>query len=53
MLKDIADHFGVAMTRVETNDWDNVEETLTKILKSKAAAPDYKPERAGGSDAMM
>ena len=45
MLNDIGAYFGVAMQRVETSDWDQVEETLTKILKSPAAAADFKPEK--------
>ena len=47
MMAKISDYFGVPMQRVETNDWDEVENTLMKILKNPAAAPDFKPERAG------
>ena len=45
LLDDISKFFGITITRVETDDWDEVEEALKKILKSRAAAPDYKPER--------
>ena len=50
MLASIAEFFGVQMIRIDTNDWDDVELTLTKILKSPAAAPGFKPER---QDAVM
>lgn len=48
MLSLIAQYFGVTMQRVPTDDWDEVELVLSKILKNRAAAPDFKPERADG-----
>ena len=45
-MNEIAVHFGVQPVRIDTTDWDLVEETLSRILKSKAAAADFKPERA-------
>ena len=48
MLAEIGAYFDVAMVRVDTNDWDEVESVLTKILKSPAAAAGFKPERIDG-----
>ena len=33
------------MTRVETKDWDQVEELIEKVIKNPAAQAGYKPER--------
>ena len=43
-MTEIMDTFNVTPIKIETTDWDLVETTLSKILKSKAAAADYKPE---------
>ncbi|MCJ1339253.1 RNA helicase required for poly(A+) mRNA export [Bachmanniomyces sp. S44760] len=43
MLSEIQGHFGIEMTRVDTSDWDLVEETVKRVIKSSRAAPDYKP----------
>lgn len=38
-LMEIADYFGVReqITRLETKDWDIVEETVKKVIKSSRA----------------
>ena len=41
---EISNYFGITMLRVETEDWDKVEETIKKVIKSPAANPDYKPQ---------
>ena len=39
----IQEYFGIEMTRVDTADWDMVEETVKRVIKSSRAAPDYQP----------
>ena len=46
MLSDITKYFGVPLQRLDTNDWDAVEEQIKSILKSRAAEPSFVPERA-------
>ena len=46
MLTEIGKYFNVQMLRVETQDWDAVEEVIKKVLKSPAADPEYTPGRA-------
>ena len=55
MLSQINEYFGVPMQRIATNDWDEAEAVLTRVLKSRAAAPDFKPEisQATASTASM
>ena len=45
MLMDISKYFNITMLKVETNDWDLVEETIKKVIKSPAANPDYQPQQ--------
>ncbi|KAI5966969.1 DBP5 [Candida pseudojiufengensis] len=35
ILDDICNYFKIEMTRVPTNDWDEVEEIVTKVIKNK------------------
>ena len=42
---DISKYFNITMLKVETKDWDLVEETIKKVIKSPAANPDYKPQQ--------
>ncbi|KAI5952740.1 DBP5 [Candida jiufengensis] len=35
ILNDICGYFKITMTRVPTNDWDEVEEIVTKVIKNK------------------
>ncbi|MCJ1438671.1 RNA helicase required for poly(A+) mRNA export [Xylographa pallens] len=44
-LMDISKYFNITMLKVETKDWDLVEETIKKVIKSPAANPDYKPQQ--------
>lgn len=37
MLREIADHFQVAIDPLPTNDWDEVEEKVKKVIKSGRA----------------
>ena len=53
MLAQINSYFGVTMQRIATDDWDEAEAILTRVLKSKAAAPDFKPEMAAASTGSM
>ena len=46
MLSDITKYFGVPLQRLDTTDWDAVEEQIKTILKSKAADPSFVPARA-------
>ena len=41
---EISKYFNIPMMRVETTDWDKVEEIITKVIKSPAADPNYKPQ---------
>jgi len=42
MLMDIQKYFGAEMTKVATDDWDELEETVTKIIKSSRAGANMK-----------
>jgi len=44
-LMDISEYFKIKMMKVETSDWDAVEDVIKKVIKSAAAQADYKPER--------
>jgi hypothetical protein len=46
MLADIGEYFSSPMLRVATDDWDNVEEIIKKVLKSPAAGAGFKPQMA-------
>ena len=53
MMNKITGYFGISMQRVPTDDWDEAEAMLTRVLKSRAAAADFKPELARGSSGSM
>ena len=40
-LKEISDYFCVEMTGLDTNDWDSIETTVKRIIKSTRAEPGY------------
>jgi ATP-dependent RNA helicase DDX19/DBP5 len=40
-LMEIQNYFGVEITRVSTEDWDDLEETVTKIIKSSRAGRNF------------
>ncbi|KAL9108523.1 MAG: hypothetical protein Q9227_006738 [Pyrenula ochraceoflavens] len=42
MLMSIQQYFGTEMTKVETGDWDEVEEQVSKIIKSSRAGSNFK-----------
>ena len=44
MLTKIGEYFQCPMLRVETSDWDAVEDVIKKILKNPAANPNFKPQ---------
>lgn len=44
-LMEISKYFNVTMLKIETDDWDLVEETIKKVIKSPAADPNYKPQQ--------
>ncbi|MCJ1479258.1 RNA helicase required for poly(A+) mRNA export [Lambiella insularis] len=50
-LMEISKYFNTTMLKVETKDWDLVEETIKKVIKSPAADPNYKPQQT--SDVSM
>ena len=41
MLMKIQEYFGVEITRVSTDDWDDLEEQVTKIIKSSRAGANF------------
>ena len=41
-LMEIQKYFGTEMTQVATDDWDVLEETVTKIIKSSRAGTNFK-----------
>ena len=55
MLMSIAEHFHVEMVKLETDDWDALEEKLKKILKASSTNADYRPAHANpiGADHTM
>ncbi|MCJ1410318.1 RNA helicase required for poly(A+) mRNA export [Ptychographa xylographoides] len=52
-LMDISSYFNITMLKVETNDWDLVEETIKKVIKSPAADPNFKPNQTRAGDVSM
>ena len=42
---EISRFYNITMLRVETQDWDLVEETIKKVIKSPAADPNFKPSQ--------
>ena len=49
MLMSIQDYFQVEMQRIDTSDWDLVEETVKKVIKSTRADPGFRPSVAGSA----
>ncbi len=41
-LMEIQNYFGVTIQKVATNDWDELEEQVTKIIKSSRAGSNFK-----------
>ena len=50
MLMVIQNYFQVEMQRIDTSDWDLVEETVKKVIKSSRADPKFQPTLAGGAN---
>lgn len=46
MLMQIQSYFQAEMTKVATDDWDELEETVTKIIKSSRAGTNFKGNTA-------
>lgn len=46
MLMQIQEYFQAEMTKVSTEDWDELEETVTKIIKSSRAGVNFKGNKA-------
>lgn len=46
MLKEISDYFGVEMTSLPHNDWDQVEEIIKKVIKSSRAGSNFQATNA-------
>jgi ATP-dependent RNA helicase DDX19/DBP5 len=42
MLRKIQEHFGCNIERIDTNDWDEVEEIIKKTIKSSRAQSSFK-----------
>jgi len=42
MLMEIQQYFGAEMTKVSTDDWEELEETVTRIIKSSRAGANFK-----------
>lgn len=60
MLKEISDYFGVEMTSLPYDDWDNVEDTIKKVIKSSRAGSNFQTSNTmasgpsiGASDVTM
>lgn len=49
MLMQIQRYFGAEMTKVATDDWDDLEEQVTKIIKSSRAGSNFQ----GNADIQM
>lgn len=49
MLNEIQQYFNVTMTKVDTSDWDQVEETVKRVIKSSRAGSNLK----SGNDVEM
>lgn len=45
MLMQIQQYYGSEITQVGTDDWDQLEETVTKIIKSSRANAEFRPTR--------
>ena len=43
MLMEIQKYYQAEITRVDTSDWDELEETITKIIKSSRAGTNFNP----------
>lgn len=41
LLMQIQNYFGIEITKVETTDWDDLEEQVTKIIKSSRAGRNF------------
>ena len=39
--------FNIEMLRLTTDDWDQVEETIKKVIKSSRANPNFQAHGAG------
>jgi ATP-dependent RNA helicase DDX19/DBP5 len=42
MLMEIQQYFGAEMTKVSTDDWEELEETVTRIIKSSRSGANFK-----------
>jgi ATP-dependent RNA helicase DDX19/DBP5 len=42
MLRKIQEHFGCNIERIDTNDWDEVEQIIKKTIKSTRAQSSFK-----------
>ena len=49
MLMEIQKYFGAEMTKVATDDWDDLEETVSKIIKGSRAGNNFR----GNADMQM
>ena len=49
MIKDISDYFGVDMTSLPHDDWDQVEEMIKKVIKSSRAGSNFQTTNAVAS----
>jgi ATP-dependent RNA helicase DDX19/DBP5 len=43
-LREISEYFKVKMTKVDTTDWDEVEETVKRVIKSSRAGENMRME---------
>lgn len=49
MLNKIGEYFKAPLMRIDTSDWDAVEDVIKKVLKNPAADPNFQPQRAENS----
>ena len=53
MIRQISQYFGVEMTGLPYDDWDEVEEIIKKVIKSSRAGKDFRAAPNAGGDIDM
>ena len=52
-ISQISEYFGIEMTALPYNDWDEVEEIIKKVIKSSRAAKDFRAQPSSQGDVEM
>ncbi len=53
MIREIQEYFGVDMTSLPSDDWDQVEDIIKKVIKSSRAGKDFRPAANGAASVGM